>query len=267
MIVWVCFCFLGSATLGDDDPRIARDDAFPSPDAGTYIAGELTHVDHVNRTGILRPDRKSTDPKPRWDLPHPFELPPYAIVRYHGAPAELRDIPLGTHLHGSFYLGANGDYKLVQPRYPAKPSVANQSPFHRAVWLEDDFSFYQRQAAGWKVIRLDSDANELTVERVALRKGAVDSADRIRLGMLGQKQFRIEPATRIWKGRGIARQEDILPGQIVQLNLSWVTLLGTTYKAAVTETADDGLCREIWIDEESRGVAERTAAADPHRLA
>jgi hypothetical protein len=26
------------------------------------------------------------------------------IIRYHGAPADLRDIPLGTMLHGRFYL-------------------------------------------------------------------------------------------------------------------------------------------------------------------
>ena len=31
--------------------------------------------------------------------PHPFAMLPYGIVRYHGAPADLRDIPLGTVLH------------------------------------------------------------------------------------------------------------------------------------------------------------------------
>jgi hypothetical protein len=36
--------------------------------------------------------------------PHPFAMQPYGIVRYHGAPADLRDIPLGTVMHVRAFL-------------------------------------------------------------------------------------------------------------------------------------------------------------------
>ena len=34
---------------------------------------------------------------------------PYGSVRYRGGAATLRDIPIGTHLHGWFYLPPEGE--------------------------------------------------------------------------------------------------------------------------------------------------------------
>ncbi len=80
------------------DPRIALDSAFPDPKAGKPFAGELILVEHVTRRGILRLDRDGTINKYFWDLPHHFQMLPYAAINLHGAPANFEDLPLGTHL-------------------------------------------------------------------------------------------------------------------------------------------------------------------------
>src|SRR4051794_41274482 len=76
---------------------------FPSEGSAHAVSGELIALDHVNRTGLLRPDRDDTQRRGDWDIARPFVLLPYGSLRLHGAPAELRDIPIGTHLHGRFY--------------------------------------------------------------------------------------------------------------------------------------------------------------------
>ena len=66
---------------------------FPPLEKAHSYKGELTFVDHANRRGSLRIDG---DGRFRFAAPSPFALLPYGLVRYHGSPADLRDIPLGT---------------------------------------------------------------------------------------------------------------------------------------------------------------------------
>src|SRR4051794_14880669 len=72
---------------------------FPAENSATSIGGELIAVDRVNRTGSFRLDRTDAQSRAHWDLPVAFTMLPYGSIWYHGSPAELRDIPLGTHLH------------------------------------------------------------------------------------------------------------------------------------------------------------------------
>ena len=236
------------------DPRIALDSAFPEPDTSTYFAGEITLVEHVNRIGVLRLDRDGTINKYHWDLPHEFRMLPYGEIRYRGAPAELKDIPLGTHLHGLFHLGPEGWYEVEPPvsGYVAgkmtRPDLRSvESAFSRVLRLEDDFSFYQRQGVGWKIVELAVDLGEVTVERVSLADGEPDEAEGDGIGMTGRRVFRLDEGCRIWMGRTVASRDDLAPGQVVQVNLGRVSLLGPE--------GQDGLCRDIWIDGESRRVA------------
>ena len=78
---------------------------------------------------------------------------PYGTVRYHGAPAELRDVPIGTVLHGYFILPPADDTSL-----PPQDSVGKKynPPYTHALTLEDDCSFYQRQGRAWKIASLDA---------------------------------------------------------------------------------------------------------------
>ena len=123
---------------------------FPPPNApGHYLAGELVSVDHVNRRGALRLVGDNDDGRYHTAPSHRFALLPYGTMRYHGAPAELRDIPIGTVLHGYFYLPPAGDVSIPPPEKNAGKYV---SPYTHAMSLEDDFSFYQRQGQAWTIL-------------------------------------------------------------------------------------------------------------------
>src|SRR3954454_8483765 len=65
---------------------------FPPAGAGVYLAGELVSVDHVNRRGALRLVGDGVDDRYHSAPSHRFAMLPYGTLRYHGAPAELRDI-------------------------------------------------------------------------------------------------------------------------------------------------------------------------------
>ena len=75
---------------------------FPSLKDAKFHRGELVFGDHINRRGSLR---IFTDGYFRERRLHHFAMLPYGMIYYHGAPADLRDIPLGTILYGdSFWL-------------------------------------------------------------------------------------------------------------------------------------------------------------------
>ena len=237
------------------DPRIALDSAFPDATQAKDFAGELILIEHVNRLGILRLDRDGTINNYHWDLPHQFQMLPYGAITYRGAPANLEDIPLGTHLHGRFYLGPEGDFKVDVPDTGytagkmANPDMRSTvSQYSRVLSLADDFSFSSAKGEGWKVTAFGDNRSTISVERVTLADGSPARSGEADQGVKSKQVLRLDCGTRIWKGRQFAALEDLAIGQIVQLNLGWVTLLGSTKQ--------DGLCRDIWIDEESRQFAK-----------
>ncbi len=199
---------------------------FPPAGSAHTISGELIALDHVNRTGTLRPDRDDTQRRGDWDIPRPFVLLPYGSLSYHGAPAELRDIPIGTHLHGQFY----ADPQKVAPKKGQPPVAAT---FTRVIRLEDDFSFHARQGRAWRVDAIQTDAGTLTLT-------GIDKA-----GKPDPKQitFKVGATTRVWKGKGFGTLADIAAGQTVQANLTVCTLKGP------------GRITDIWLDAECLAVA------------
>ena len=252
----ICFSLVAVVCAADDqvDRRIAYDHTFPSEEGAAYFGGEITLVEHVNRKGMLRLDRDGAINKYLWDLPHEFQMLPYGSIYYQGAAAELKHIPIGTHLHGRFYLGPEGDFDVDNPvsNYAAglmtKPDLRSSvSKYSRVLLLEDDFSFYQRQNAAWKILSIADDRSQIEVERVNLNDGTPDLPEGEFVGATGKLTLRVDSGTRLWLGRTIATSHDLDIGQTVQVNLGWVDLLGS-YK-------QDGLCRDIWIDQESRDVA------------
>jgi hypothetical protein len=88
---------------GTGAPEPFRPEAgkFPPLEKAHSYRGELVFVDHANRRGSIRVQGSGMFFR---NDPHPFALLPYGIVRYHGAPADLRDIPLGTVLHVRAFL-------------------------------------------------------------------------------------------------------------------------------------------------------------------
>ncbi|QDU64295.1 hypothetical protein Pan216_51840 [Planctomycetes bacterium Pan216] len=242
-----------SATIADEKPTIARPSAFPPPNTSHYLAGELTMVDHVNRMGILRPDRLDDYKKNHLDLPHHFAMLPYGTVTFHGAPATLKDVPLGTHLHGALHLGPKGEYDVALQPTDYQAQVRNQpnafspeSPFNQALTLEDDFSFYQRRGKRWKVLSVDREQGKLVAELVD-SKSPTKSPEKVpfpeEFDLEGPQTFDINAATRIWKGLTIGRLDDIAPGQETLFNLTWATIYGP------------GRITDLWLDKESQAIA------------
>jgi hypothetical protein len=215
------------------DPKLPwfelKQGEFPPPNSAHEIGGELIELDHVNRMGMLRADRTDAQRRGDWDQPLWFEMLPYGTVRYHGAPAEMRDLPIGTHLWGQFY-------RAEKPAKETRPGI--ETEFTRVLLLEDDFSHSLRQQRYWKIEQIDVENAKLTVSREGDAKPTA---------------FTITPATRVWNGRGVGTLDDLQVGQSILLNLTFATQKGP------------GRLLDLWLDPESRVVASGLQM-ETHRL-
>lgn len=210
---------------------------FPPEGSAIAVSGELIEMDHLNRTGLIRPDRDDTQRRGEWDIARPFTMLPYGTFRYHGAPAELRDIPIGTHLHGQFY---------AEPSLPGKAANyvkmnLTTPPIRTLTWVsafEDDFSYMQRLNRTWRVDEIGVDPISslqiLTVTGVGASAADADPKP---------TKFVVTASTRVWKGRGFGTLADVKPGQNVLLNLTVCTLKGP------------GRVTDVWLDDEARALA------------
>src|SRR5436305_223212 len=99
----------------DKPDYIPQPGQFPPPNSGHYIAGELVMIDPVNRRGGLRLDGNGNDDRYQSGPLHSFALLPYGMCWFNGAPAELRDLPIGTHVHGYFFVPPVGEEKTIPP--------------------------------------------------------------------------------------------------------------------------------------------------------
>lgn len=202
---------------------------FPPAGIGVYHAGELVTIDAINRRGSLRIIGNRDLEKYHSSEAQPFVLLPYAQVRYHGAPAELRDIPIGTVLHA--YCVYPLDYVIEEK----KPRLgAYVQPQDHAITLEDSFSFYQRRGQAWKIESIEP--GKLNVVSTGSAEGD---------GPLGRQMFNFDASTRVWKGKQIGGVADLAPGQMVQFNFTWAADWGMGRMQAT----------DVWVDEESRAVA------------
>ena len=91
------------------------DGEFPPPGSAHAISGELIRVDHLERRFHLRVDRDDSQSASNIDLPIDVGMLPYGAIWYHGAPAALQDIPLGTHLRGLFTSDQPGTKPRCRP--------------------------------------------------------------------------------------------------------------------------------------------------------
>ena len=229
-------------------PAVARDDQWPDRSAAERLSGELTHVDHVNRTCILRPDRIGSDPKDTWDLPHDFTLPPYGRVRRHGADADLLDVPLGVHLHVSALRSPPGDGdEFEKDNRVSKRRRAHRAEFDRALLIEDDFSFHTRLGLAWTVAAVDRAAGVLEVDLTDADGRPAEPPEGEPTVLAGRQRFHLGPEAGVYVGDRIGDADDLQPGQTVQMNFSWVSVRGT----------EAGVVRDVWVDGESRALAAR----------
>jgi len=212
---------------------------FPPPGAGIQAAGDLVVVDPMNRRGGLRIDRGPQTPERR----HFFQMLPYGMARYHGAAAELRDIPAGTHVHVRLLMPPEAEKDLVPPlsEEEAKKPANKLLRYTHAIEIEDDFSFYARRGRAWKVVALEpgvglkESRHELTLD---------PEGPAVEGGINERVNFVLDRSTRIWKERRLVSREEIEPGQTVQVNLTW-SMPNQKQEYSITD---------LWLDEESRAA-------------
>ena len=203
---------------------------YPPHNSGVYLAGELVVVDPINRRGGIRLDGNH-NPKRYAEGPlHYFAMLPYGGVWYNGAPAMLRDIPLGTHINGYFYLPPKGEENTIPP--PAEKNRSLIPNHNHAVSIEDDVTFYSRQGQTWKILKIDYDTNKLDAESVG---------SPAKHGIHGKVTFDFDQATRVWKDTKLVAMKDIQLGAEVKMNFGW---------AAGWQDKEFGL-NDIWLDDAS----------------
>jgi hypothetical protein len=225
---------------------------FPPLEKAHTYRGELVFVDHANRRGSLRVEGAGVF---RMNDPHPFAMLPYGLVRYHGAPADLRDIPLGTVLHVRAFLPPDPKTSAV-PVLPAnsKEKDANHRrgigifpAENHVLLLEDEPSHCMREGLVWKLKELEIKNHEGTIIASRESKQSEDSkAD--------GETLTFDAATRVWRGREYFRVEHLiaegawpasgkksLGGQSVLLGITWKPTPGAVFTRFHIS--------DIWLDD------------------
>ena len=242
-------------TSGAESKKPDQEAAPFRPELGTFaplekahpFRGELVFVDHVNRRGSLRVTGGSEVFFQH--RPQPFALLPYGVVRFQNAPADLRNIPLGTLLHASGFLPpdpANSAVPLVQ-----KPTIEQPAENHLLL-LEDEPSHCIRVGKAWRL-------KEVDVQKHLTKLVATLEPRETRDASAPEQTLTLDEGTRIWRGRECLALRDMiangswpaegkrsLDGQRVQLGLSW--LPAGTWENRVENQFH---ITDIWLDDES----------------
>jgi len=250
---------VASTATAEDAPFRPEAGKFPPLDKAHSYRGELVFVDHANRRGSIRVQGAGTYFR---NAPHPFVLLPYGIVRYHGAPADLRDIPLGTVLHVMAFLPPDPKISAV-PVLPvnnreknAGYSGAGIAPAENHVLLlEDEPSHCLREGMAWKLKEVDLKNNEgMIVASRELKAGEESKAS--------EESMTFDAATRIWRGRERLGIEDLIaegiwPAEGKKTLGDQAVLLGITWKPTPSGVFTRFHISDIWLDDVAMQRAAR----------
>ena len=238
---------LAALSLWAEEPFRPVVGEFPPPEHAKSYRGELVFVDHINRRGSLR---LHVDGHYHEGKLHHFAMLPYGVIRYRGAPAELRDIPIGTVLYGRFYHPPDNNTVAVPGKNPKSKDPTAPHENH-AILLEDGPSLCLREGKAWqlKSLSIKGNTGELTAS-LAREEGGE--------GLGGEHTFTIDGSTRIWRAKELLGLDDLiadeswpksgtkdLSGQSAQLSLTWhVRYLYQQFHVA-----------DIWLDDAAMAVA------------
>jgi hypothetical protein len=231
---------------------------FPPLEKAYSYRGQLVFVDHANRRGSLR---VQADGRFDRNPPHPFAMLPYGIIRYHGAPADLRDIPLGTMLYVRAFLPPDPKISSVpvlpvdnKKKVVAYGGAGIEPAENHVLLIEDEPSHCLREGKVWKLkearvekqegwITATCEPKAGTAAKVSEEPLNFDSATRIHRGResLTMKEWMAEDA---WPAEGTKS----LGGRAVQLGIVWKPTLSGIKQGrpfASFHIAD------IWLDDTS----------------
>jgi hypothetical protein len=221
LCVLLLFSIGAPSDLRADEPFRPEPGKFPPIEEARAYRGELVFVDHVNRRGSMR---LQVDGHYQEGRLHHFAMLPYGVIRYRGAPADLRDIPIGTVLYGRFYLPPD-------PKTSAIPNARGNDKTapaqNHAILLEDGPSFCLSEGKAWKLkaVEINGSEGQLVASLDRQERGE---------GLGGEHKLTIDGSTRIWRGRELlgfdelvaegswpAKGQKLFEGQATQLALTW----------------------------------------------
>lgn len=257
------FCLASVAAAGQDPPYRPEPGTFPPLEKAHAYRGELVFVDHANRRGSLRVQGAGMFFR---NDPHPFALLPYAVVRYHDAPADLRDIPLGTVLHVRAFLPPEPKLSAV-PVLPVdnKGKDANHNrgagifpAENHVLLLEDEPSRCRREGWVWKLkeVSLGTQGGTLVARREPKQGGDGKAAD---------ETLTFDAATRVWRGRECLAVGDLVaegawPAQGKKAFDGQAVLLGITWRPTPDGVFTRFHVSDIWLDDAALQRASRNQA-------
>ncbi|HEY1082637.1 MAG TPA: hypothetical protein VGE29_10265 [Prosthecobacter sp.] len=254
------FSLVTNMAAAADEPFRPEAGKFPALEKAYTYRGELVFVDHANRRGSLRV--QGAGGTYFRNAPHPFAMLPYGMVRYHGAPADLRDIPLGTVLHVRAFLPPDPKLSSV-PVLPVnnKEKIAGYSGTgvapaeNHVLLLEDEPSHCQREGLVWKLQELDLQNNEglITASREP-KSGSGASAGRAANSKEAAEKLTFDAATRIWRGRECLAPADLIAEGIWPANGKkslggQAVLLGMNWKPTPDGVFTRFHISDIWLDD------------------
>lgn len=246
------FVWPAHSTRADEEPFRPEVGVFPPLDKAHSYRGELVFVDHANRRGSIRVQGSGMFFR---NDPHPIALLPYGMVRLHNAPADLRDVPLGTVMHVRAFLPPEPKISAV-PVLPvnSKKQDANHNrgagiapAENHVLLLEDEPSRCLREGKVWKLYEVETKNRAgLLVAKLESKLGGDEKPV--------EEKLTFDAATRVWRGRECLSLEELiaegawpadgkksLDGLAVQLAVTW-------------KPTPDGIftrfhIADIWLDE------------------
>ena len=232
--------FASTGTAADEPFRPEVGKFAPLEKARSY-QGVLAFVDHANRRGSLRVETTGEFFR---NPPHPFAMLPCGVVRRHGAPADLRDISLGTVLHVRAFLPPDPKTSSVPVSQKGPPERPAEN---HVLLLEDEPSFCLREGLVWKLKEIDVQKSQGMI--VASREPKVGGGNQT-----SEVKLTFNSATRFWRGRECLALADLvaegawpaegkksLEGQAVLLGLTWQPTPGGVFLRHHVS--------DIWLDE------------------
>lgn len=254
-IWWIATICLGisliaSSAQAEDEPFRPVAGKFPPLEESLSYRGELVFVDHANRRGSLRIQGQGTYFR---NAPHPFAMLPYGIVRYHGAPADLRDIPLHSVLHVRAFLPPDPQKSSVpvlavhgRKKNHGYSGAGIYPAENHALLLEDEPSYCLRENKTWKLLQLEiKDKAGMILARRESKDGGH--------GTTAEESMTFDAATRIWRGRECLGVEDLVaegawPVSGKKMLDAQEVLLGISWKPTPSGVFTRFHVADIWMD-------------------
>jgi hypothetical protein len=252
-ILWLATLSLSlswlSGVVAADEPFRPEVGKFPPLELAHPYRGVLAFVDHANRRGSLRVETPGEFFR---NAPHPFAMLPYGVVRYHGAPADLRDIPLSTVMHVRAFLPPDpktSSVPVLQKGNPERPAE------NHVLLLEDEPSFCLREGMMWKLKEVDIQANQGLIAATREAKAGGDGKAKV-------ETLTFNAATRFWRGRECLNLDDLIaegiwPASGKKTLGDQVVLLGLTWEPSPNGVFLRYHVSDIWLDEAAMQRATR----------